>query len=135
MALIQWTNALSVDVAEVDKQHQKLIQMINDLNEAMQSGKGKEAVGKIIGGLIDYTQTHFKYEENIFDKYSYPDTPAHKAKHVEFVNKISEFNNGLKQGQLSLSIKIMDYLSDWLKNHIMKIDKQYTPFFHSKGLK
>jgi hypothetical protein len=32
MALIQWNDSLNVGVSEIDKQHQKLVEMINDLN-------------------------------------------------------------------------------------------------------
>ncbi len=42
MALIDWDKSLSVNVEEIDQQHKKLIAMINELNEAMRNGKGKE---------------------------------------------------------------------------------------------
>ena len=56
MALIQWSPDYSVKVGEIDQQHQKLITMINELNDAMLKGKGKEILSKIIDGLISYTQ-------------------------------------------------------------------------------
>ena len=46
MAIIQWNDSLSVNVVEIDKQHQKLVAMINDLNDAMRQGKGKDASRK-----------------------------------------------------------------------------------------
>ncbi|MGA2938094.1 MAG: hemerythrin domain-containing protein [Syntrophobacteraceae bacterium] len=63
MALIQWNDSLSVNVVDIDKQHQKLVGMINELNDAMRQGKGKDALGKIVNGLIIYAGTHFKTEE------------------------------------------------------------------------
>ncbi|MGI6102630.1 MAG: hypothetical protein ACOYET_09155 [Bacillota bacterium] len=42
MALIQWSDELSVGVRELDAQHQRLIQMINELNEAMLQGKARK---------------------------------------------------------------------------------------------
>lgn len=72
MALIQWDDSFSVKVAEIDQQHKRLIVMINELHDAMKQGKGKDALGKIINGLISYTATHFDTEERYFDQFEYP---------------------------------------------------------------
>ena len=135
MALIEWTDSLSVNVAEIDRQHKKLIAMINDLNDAMRQGQGKDVAGKIINGLISYTETHFSTEEKYFDRFGYPEADGHKKEHAAFVQKVSEFNNGFEKGKLGLSIELMRFLSDWIKNHIMIVDKKYGPFFNEKGLK
>ncbi len=135
MALIQWDGSFSVKVAEIDQQHQKLVSMINELNDAMRQGKGKDVLGKIINGLISYTATHFNTEEKYFDRFGYPETDSHKKEHVAFVKKVSEFKNGFEQGKLGLSIEVMNFLSDWLKNHIKLTDMKYSKFFNEKGLK
>lgn len=135
MALIQWNNGLSVNVAEIDGQHQKLIQMINELHDAMRQGKGKEALGKIVDGLIAYTQTHFKTEEHYFAKFNYGETQSHKKEHADFVKKAADFRDGFQKGQLGLSVEVMTFLSHWLTNHIQGIDKKYTPLFNQQGLK
>jgi hemerythrin len=135
MALINWNDSLSVNVKEIDLQHKKLIDMINELNDAMKTGRGKDAVGKIVGGLISYTAIHFKKEEQYFDQFGYPDTENHKKEHVAFVKKVTDFKDGFAKGNLSLSIEVMNFLSDWLKNHIKGTDKKYAGFFNEKGLK
>ena len=61
MALINWNNSMSVRVAKIDQQHQKLIAMINDLDDAMKQGKGKEVLGKVLSSLISYTATRRSY--------------------------------------------------------------------------
>lgn len=135
MPLIQWSNEYSVKVGEIDQQHQKLIVMINDLNDAMLQGKGKEVLSKIIDGLIAYTQAHFSKEELYFDKYKYPDAAAHKEEHAAFVKKVSEFRESFKKNSMNLTINVMDFLSDWLKKHICGTDKKYSAFFNSNGIK
>jgi|SRR5208337_3408667 len=135
MAMIQWNDSLSVNVVEIDKQHQKLIGMINELNDAMRQGKGKDALGKIVNGLIVYTGTHFKTEERYFDQLGYPEADSHKKGHSDFVAKVSEFKGGFEKGKRGLSIEVMNFLSDWLRNHIQSVDRKYGPFFNEKGLK
>lgn len=135
MAIIQWNSNLSVGIAEIDGQHQRLVKLINDLNDAMRVGKGKEVTGKIINELTAYTLTHFATEEKYFDKYAYPEKDTHKSEHAKFVQKVSAFKKDFEESRVGVTIPIMDFLSDWLKNHIMGIDKKYEPFLTAQGLK
>jgi hemerythrin len=134
MPLIQWTDALSVNVGEIDRQHRKLIGLINDLSEAMSRKKGKEAVERTLKGLIEYTVSHFSHEEKLFDGLNYPASSAHKQEHATFVKKVSEFRDGYEKGRLGLSIEMMYFLRDWLKDHIQGSDKNYSSFFNEKGI-
>jgi hemerythrin len=135
MALMEWNNSYSVNVAEIDVQHKKLVDMINDLNDAMSQGKGKDVIGKILGGLIDYAGSHFATEEKYFDKFGYPETISHKKAHADLVKKVLEYQDGFNKGSISLSVEVMRFLKDWLILHIQGTDKKYTAFFNEKGLK
>ncbi len=135
MAIVQWSQDLSVNVAEIDAQHQQLVKMINNLDDAMRQGKGKEALGKIISGLVSYAATHFATEEKYFDKFNYPDAAPHKAEHSAFAKKATEFKTEFDAGRLGLTIQVMQFLSNWLQNHIKCVDKKYSSFFNQHGLK
>ena len=133
--MIQWDNSLSVNVSEIDSQHQKLVKMINELNDAMRAGKSKDMLGKIVNGLISYVQVHFSTEEKYFDKFKYPEIVEHKKEHNLFTAKVSEFASKFKKGEVGLSIPLMDFRSDWLGKHIKGTDKKYSAFFNANGLK
>lgn len=135
MAFIHWNDSFSVNVKEIDQQHQKLISMINELHDAMSQGKGKDVMGKIVNGLFSYTATHFKTEEKYFDQFGYPETDSHKKEHIAFVQKVTHFKEGYEKGNVGLSIEVMFFLSDWLKDHIKITDMKYSTFFNEKGLK
>ncbi len=135
MAIIQWSSSLSVGINEIDKQHERLVKLINDLNEAMRIGKGKEILSKIINELTTYALTHFSTEEKYFDKFQYLETKPHKGEHQAFVQKVSTFKKDFEEGRVGLTIPIMNFLSDWLQNHIMISDKKYAPFLIEKGVK
>lgn len=134
MALIKWSPSYSVKVSESDRQHQKLIDMINELNDAMTKGKGRDVLGGILDALILYTQTHFAMEERYFDQFKYPETAEHKAQHAAFVKKIKDFREGFTKNQMSVTINLMDFLSDWLVKHICGTDKKYSDFFNKNGI-
>ncbi|MGX9726908.1 MAG: bacteriohemerythrin [Candidatus Electronema sp. VV] len=135
MSLIKWDESLSVNVAEIDSQHRKLVAMINELHDAMKSGKGKDVMGRILSGLISYTDSHFKVEEKYFAQFKYPDTVAHVKEHVAFVKKVSDFRHDFESGRLTVSIDTLYFLRDWLQGHIKGTDKKYSAFFHENGLR
>ncbi len=135
MALFDWSDDLSVNVAEIDLEHKKLIAMINELNDAMRERKANEVLGKIIEGLLDYTLTHFAKEENYFEQFNYSSALDHKKEHTAFVEKVKDVQKGFEEGRLLLSLDIMNFLKDWLKNHIQGTDKKYTAHFNENGLK
>lgn len=135
MTLIFWSDSFSVNVAEIDQQHKKLVTMINELGDAMKQRKGKDVVGKIVNDMISYTSIHFKTEEKYFDRFGYPETDHHKKEHGAFVQRVSDFKEGFENGKITLSIEVMDFLCDWLQDHIKGSDKKYSQFFNEKGLR
>lgn len=135
MPLVQWSSNLSVQVAEMDKQHQELFRLINDLNDAMSKGKGKEVIGKTVDGLLKYTRTHFSAEEKLFDQYNYPDADTQKKMHKIFIDKVVEYKRDIDSGKMGVTITVSDFLSDWLKKHIQIEDKKYGPYLNSQGVK
>lgn len=134
MPLIDWKDEYSVQVAEIDDQHKELIRMINELHQAMADRKAKKVVGDIIEGLIDYTKTHFAAEEKYFQEFGYEQAEEHIRQHREFVKKVGDFKEKFDQGQLMLSIDIINFLKNWLINHINGSDQQYVDLFKAKGL-
>ena len=134
MSLIEWDDSFSVKVMEIDTQHKKLVAMVNELHDAMKERKGQDVLKKTVSGLVRYTDTHFKTEETYFDRFGYPEADDHIKEHTEFNNKIIEFQAGLESGKLGLSIDVMHFLRDWLKNHIKVTDMKYAGFFREKGM-
>ena len=135
MALFQWDNSYSVKVASADEQHKKIIAIINRLNDAMREGKGKDVLGPIVDELLRYSVTHFSMEEKLFAQHGYPDTEAHKKQHAFFIQKATEFKQDLASGKIGLTIQVMNFLSDWWKNHIKVTDMKYSGFFAERGVK
>jgi hemerythrin len=135
MALINWSESLSVNVAELDQQHKKLIGLINELNDAMKIGRGKDILERIVNDLVVYAATHCKTEEKYFARFEYPDTFNHRREHIALVRKISGFKEKFDNGSEPLTVEVMRFMSDWLRKHIMETDKKYGKFFNEKGLK
>lgn len=134
MSLFEWSDKFSVEITSIDEQHKKLVNFINNLDDAMIVGKGKHVIGGILDGLVHYTIEHFDYEEQLFDTHGYPDADAHKKEHKDLVAQVARFKQSFKSGKEELTKDLMDFLKDWLMNHIMDIDKKYSPFLKDKNI-
>ncbi|MBT0665913.1 bacteriohemerythrin [Geobacter pelophilus] len=132
--LINWSNSYSVKVSKMDSEHQRLIDMINNLYIAMREGRGKDAIGSILDELIEYTKTHFAHEEKLMKESGYPGYEDQKRAHESLINKVVEIHARFKAGN-ALSQEIMTFLKDWLINHIQGMDKRYGPHMNQKGIK
>ncbi|MEN8190565.1 MAG: bacteriohemerythrin [Thermodesulfobacteriota bacterium] len=133
--LIRWSSSLKVNISVIDEQHKKLVGMINDLHRAMKAGSSVSEAGAILDRLVDYTADHFALEEQLFEKHGYPEYEAHKQHHEKLVDQVVKFQKEFKSGQAALSVELMDFLKDWLVNHIKGVDKKYVPFLREKGVK
>ena len=135
MAFFTWEDRFNVGIQEIDQQHQKLVQMLNDLYEAMNVGKGKETVGKILDGMIQYTASHFATEERYMQQYQYPEYATHKQVHDSFTQQVLDFQKQFKSGSKTLSMKVGTFLKNWLTTHISGTDKLYGPYLLARGVK
>jgi hemerythrin-like metal-binding protein len=132
--LIKWSKEFSVGIDHFDAEHKVLIKLINDLNDAMLEGKSKSVIGKIITELLEYTEFHFGKEEKEMIGIKYPGYDEQKRMHTMFIDKIKEFKAEFETGETLLSVKIIDFLKDWLLSHIIKVDKKYKDYFNDKGV-
>ncbi|HEX8947628.1 MAG TPA: bacteriohemerythrin [Dissulfurispiraceae bacterium] len=135
MALMTWDGKFSVNIKEIDDQHKKLFDLVNNLHDAMKAGKGKEAVGKVLNELISYTVYHFGTEEKLFQQYGYPEQTKHKKEHEDLTKKATDLKGKFDKGDIAITIEVMNFLRDWLNTHILRTDKAYSAFLNGKGLK
>ncbi|MFZ1375911.1 MAG: bacteriohemerythrin [Geothrix sp.] len=132
--LMEWSPALQVGHPEIDRQHQKLIDIANRLNAAMQAGQGRAVSGEILQELVDYTVSHFGFEEGLMHTHGYSDRDAHLEEHRKLIQSVTAFKQQFDAGQASVSIELMGFIRDWLVNHILKVDKALARELGSRGL-
>lgn len=132
--LIVFDNSIRLGLREIDKQHERLVSLINQLHKNMKLKLGNKKAADILNELVEYTVTHFGYEEKIMKEYKYEDSAEHTRKHAELIAKVGDFQKQFNQGSAMLTMDLMDFLKDWLVNHIKGTDRKYAPFFKSKGL-
>ncbi|MDY6820943.1 MAG: bacteriohemerythrin [Deferribacterota bacterium] len=135
MPIIIFEGSMAVNIKTIDEQHKKLVDSINKLSAAMKSGRGKDVLDDILIDLLAYAEYHFEKEEELFEKYNYPDSDKHIEEHRSFKEKVVKFNNEYQEKKnLGITLEVLNFLADWLRNHIKKTDKAYAKFFNDLGV-
>ena len=134
MAYLEWSDKLSVNVREIDTQHKKLVDMINELHGSMRSQQGKDLQAKIINDMCSYAKVHFATEERYMQRTGYADFDAHKKEHEAFAVKALELQERMQRAGFVLKLEVLNFLKDWLQNHILGTDKKYSAHFNAKGI-
>lgn len=136
MPLMTWNDKMSVGIPSIDGEHQKLVAMLNELFDAVQAGKGKDVLGKILDRLIDYTKSHFANEERYMTQHAYPDFAPHKKEHEDLAKQVLDVQHKYHSGATAtLGMEVMNFLKNWLIKHIQGTDMKYSPFLKAKGVK
>ena len=137
MPLMSWNSGFSVEVESLDKQHQKLFAMLNEMHDAMKTGKGRELAPAILKRLILYCCEHFSAEEALMMRANYPDFNRHKAEHDKLKDDVAKMAKDFEEGKTSLvlSMKLQSFLRDWLQSHIVERDKKYVADLHAAGVR
>lgn len=131
---ITWTPDLSIQIQEFDSHHQVLIGLINKLYVAMEEGRGNQVLTGIFQELIQYTEFHFSEEDKVMEHFQYSRLEDHRKEHQVLLTKASELHRDFSEGKAVLSNEVLDFLQDWVLNHIMKVDRQYSAFLEGKDL-
>ena len=133
--LIEWKGSYSVGVEIIDEQHKKLFAHINNLFSSMKEGKTKEALSPLLDALADYVGYHFSVEEKYFEEFNYAKKDAHLLQHKHYTEKIKSFQVSSANNQELLSFEVINFLEDWILEHVTGEDKKYTQCFNDNGLK
>lgn len=124
MAHLFWSDDLDTGISVIDTQHRRIVDYINELDDAVQAGN-QEAINLVLDGLIDYTITHFAFEEDLQVRAEYPFFKAHKRVHEIFTKRATQFKERAKAGE-NVAPEVLSMLKIWLINHIKGDDADYV---------
>ena len=134
MEYFKWEESLKTGISMFDDDHKILIKLINDLHSGLLSGFSISEMTYILDDLVRYTNVHFKREEEMLKKHSYPEYEKHKTEHTALIAQVVDFQDQFREGKKSFSLHLMGFLKEWLVNHIMKTDLRYGAFFKEQNI-
>lgn len=130
MTAIKWTNAMSVGVERLDRDHQMLIEMINRIASADDSeATRRRVIPEVLVMLIAYTVFHFQREEKVMQAMAYPETEIHREEHWTLTREVHLLQRRFSQRPDSISREeVLTFLTEWLNHHILLQDMAYKPY-------
>jgi hemerythrin len=128
MGYFHWTEAMSVGVPALDADHKCLVRTINVLRELDREEGAKATVETVLDTLKLYGRTHFKREERVMDAVRFPGGAFHRAEHQNFVRHIEFLRSRFASGKAEPTRELYDYLTGWLRHHILIQDMAYKPY-------
>jgi len=129
-----WDEKFATGVKQIDKQHQRLMELINDLQDANEKSTPEEDIKRVLGQLVEYTKTHFAQEEALMRANGFPDFERHKLLHAKLVTKLNDFNESFRINGKQVLTELQVFLQTWLSVHIQAADQRYSPFLNpNKG--
>ncbi len=133
MAFFEWDDSLSVGVPLVDADHQVLISLINQLHDTLEDPEAAATVGSVLSALEDYTGYHFTREERAMEAVDYPTLPEHHERHEKLKQQVAEIRARYARDPAAVDgQEVLDFLKDWLKNHILQEDMAYRPYMEGR---
>jgi len=135
MGLIELEDRLRLNIPQIDSQHEKLIELVNRLHEALVGGADKATRDGLLVQLLEGMRGHCAFEERLMSRYGYPGYQAHKSEHDRLTQNLVDLIGRYQNGELVLSIAVVMELKCWATIHIEKSDKPLGAFLSDqKGI-
>ena len=131
--IFSWKQSDSVDVELLDRQHQAMFKVVQELHEALSRAEGMQVAEDVFSRLMDYSTNHFEAEESLMEKQHYPRLKSHRAEHRAFADELQTFKEAFRAGNQNVVVNLLPYLQQWIKNHVQGADRQYGEYLKTRG--
>lgn len=144
MPFVEWKDTYTIGVEEIDEDHRRLVDMINELHAGIArncSGGVREVVDEletmlyVLDDLVDYATDHFALEEDSMLEHAYPGYASMKRAHREFLSMAQQLRDAFDSGRPISSQRTLESLKAWFDNHVLGLDMRFGEFVKSKGIK
>lgn len=125
MPIAPWSEPLELGIALIDDQHKELVESLNCLAGAIQTGAEQRQVDEHLARLAQRTIKHCQTEETLMKDLGYPHRSRHADQHNELIRHIRSVQYMLVRGQ-SVTPDIVEFVCEWFDQHIREFDKGYV---------
>ncbi len=132
MKKISWHKNLNLDVSRIDNMHRHMVDLVNELLAKIDQGEGEETVRPLLTKLREYTVYHFHDEEAFMQEIRYPGLAKHQQDHKELVDKVKKFQRDIYKHRTVTPQMLLEFLREWLLNHILRVDMDIRDFIREK---
>ena len=123
MEHIAWNDSYRIGIPHIDRQHQRLFNLVNLFFETLAMEKCAAMIEPVLGGLLTYARTHFREEEAEMQRLGYPALDEHRQKHAAMKRQVEKWIECINAGYQIDYVAVVLFLKEWLTNHVMQDDK------------
>ena len=132
--IFQWREEYNTHIAEMDEHHRELFKTANKLYDEIHSGRNQAVLEDTLDFLFRYTEEHFTQEEKLMEDYDFPECETHIKHHMRLIQEVQVLKSKYAAGEKRVDMSIINFLKDWILNHILTEDRKYGPYLNDKGI-
>ena len=106
MAYFEWADDMVIDDGQIDAEHRKLVDLVNELHTATSQGNGQSVVADLLERLIADTAEHLRHEEMQMQQAEFPGLENHRVGHEHFVNDLRALKAKLDAGSITVAAQL-----------------------------
>ena len=126
MEFFKWKDGFNIGIEEIDQQHRKFLEYLNECHRYVQSEGETEVDAAMILKLKGYAKAHFKFEEDLMTAYDYQKKDQHIRQHEYFVSQIAKLEDKGAAHPDKAAEGLLAFLRDWFLSHILERDREFA---------
>lgn len=133
MPILVWSDDFSINVAEIDEQHKRLLEQVNKLHAGVEAQIDKQDLHLLVEELYEYASFHFAFEEELMKEHGM-EIKKHHKEHKVLLKHLKNVCNAISRGKRPAFYSEYDVSNDWFLAHILDFDKRMGAFLNRKGV-
>jgi len=134
MSAIDWKDEHKVNVVEIDRQHQRILELVNQLHQLIDACVEKKELLRNLIVLVEYTRMHFSTEEKLMKQHNFPGRLIHQKEHRTLLKHLDSLIASVSNGNSPTIYSDYDVSSDWAILHILEYDRSLGAFLNSQNI-
>lgn len=120
---------LQLNLEPMDKNHNEYLELLASIKSC-----SDDEFMSLFALMIEHTKEHFKFEEDLMDKYGFASKQEHLDEHANMLGEMEYFYEKSKKMKAFGKSYINDYAYEKFKRHILNIDSQLAMFLKDKDI-
>ena len=126
MSFADWQERYDLGIAEIDREHRILFDLIGQFHDAHAAGHGVDRLDHIFQVLHQYVANHFDHEQSLFAGSRYPHAKRHVKEHERFARDLEQLYRRYHQaGDPKVCIDLLGMLTNWWLFHVLEDDAEF----------
>ena len=126
MQIIRWGKRFVIGVPQIDGEHERLFQVLNEVYDHFLRQGHCQAVNARFAFFIEQLSAVFSVEEQCMYAHDYRKLQEHAAEHRQFLQKLATMQSGAEKESTVFSRFSFISIGNWLSLHILQADVKFA---------